>query len=178
MSVKTAWKKFFNSLIFSEILIILLVIVTWAVIFHFVEWLSFFHSIYFVMTTMATIWYWDITPHTDLWRVFVIIYAFLWVPLFISISWLILESRFNKHIKKYINRLNRELHQAEQEIEQVEKNVQKELWSAIWKSEHEIEKIEWEVGQTKKEVRKTEKEVEKIEDVIYRKPRWKKIFLK
>lgn len=140
--MKNAGKAFISNTLLVEILIIIFVILVGAIIFHYLEWLTLFDSLYFVMTTMATIWLWDITPHTDLWKVFVIIYSFLWVPLFMWVSWLILESRFNSHIKNYVSKFYRELHEAEDELKDVEDQVNKRLEDVLENTEETQDQVE------------------------------------
>ena len=111
---------------------------------------------------MATIWFGDVTPQTALWKVFVMIYAFIWVPLFVSLSWLILETRFNKHLKKYITKFYKELHAAEMELKEVEDRVWEELWAVT----REAQRTQVKVERTQKDVKSTKKKVEKIEKVI------------
>jgi peptidoglycan hydrolase CwlO-like protein len=135
-----------------------------------------FESFYFVMTTMATIGFWDITPQTDLWKVLVIIYAFLWVPLFISISWLRLESKFNKRIKWYVTKVYKEVHTAEEELKQIESKINKELDNVIQEAETTEEKIE----DASKEIKSTNQKIDKMEKEIKKDQisRWKKILLR
>ncbi|MEI7563646.1 MAG: hypothetical protein WCJ39_08705 [bacterium] len=104
------------------------------------------------------------------------IYALLGVPLFVSLSGLILESRFNRRIKSYITRLHTELHVAEQNIKAMEDEVSDELTVAIKEAskqakktekvvedtEEEMDKAQEKIEKTEKQVRATEKEVEHI----------------
>lgn len=159
--MKNAGKAFINNTLLVEILIVLLVILAWATIFHYLEWLHFFDSLYFVMTTMATIWLWDITPKTDLWKVFVIIYSFLWVPLFMWVSWLILESRFNRHIKNYVSKFYRELHEAEDELKDVEDQVNKRLEDVLENTEETQDQVEENTDRIEEVEEKIEKKIEK-----------------
>lgn len=175
------WKSFFKHILFREILVVIWIIFLWWFVFWIVEWRSFINALYFTTTTMATIWFGDITPHTNTWKILVMIYAFIWVPLFVSLSWLILETRFNKHLKKYITKFYKELHAAEMELKEVEDKVWEELWDVMKqekKTEINVEKTQKDVKKTQKDVKKTEKKVEKIEEMIEeemedRKPRWK-----
>ena len=176
MKAKEIGKKFMGNAMLFELSIIALIVLIWTITFHFVEKLSIFHSFYFVMTTMATIGFGDITPKTDLGRLLVIFYAFLWVPLFISISWLRLESRFNKRIKWYVTKVYKEVHVAEAELKQIEAKINKELDDVIEDAEDTEEKIEdasKEIKSTKEKMDKMEKEIKK--DQI---SRWKKILLR
>lgn len=160
--MKSAWKSFFKHVLFREILLVLWIIFLWWFIFWTVEWWSFINALYFTTTTMATIWFGDITPQTTIWKIFVMIYAFLWVPLFISLSWLILETRFNKRLKQYITKFYKEIHAAEVELQAVEKKVWEELWDVM----REEQKTEGKVEKTQKDVKSTKKKVENIEKAI------------
>ncbi len=179
--MKSQWKSFLKNVLFREILLVLWVIFLWWLIFWFVEWRSFINSLYFTTTTMATIWLGDIAPRTDLWKIVVMIYAFLWVPLFISLSWLILESRFNKRLKRYITKFYKEIHEAEIELKQMEDKVWEELWDVMRqekKTEWEVEMTQKDVKITKKDVKTTKKKVQEIENIIEdkmwnKKSRWK-----
>lgn len=162
MKIKSAWKSFFKNVLFREILFVFFIIILWGFIFWKIEWLNFIDSLYFTTTTMATIWFGDITPQTDLWKIFVMIYAFMWVPLFISVSWLILESRFNRRLKQYISNFHKELHIAELELKEVENKVEEELGDVMkqWK------KTEIKIDKTAEWVKINRKKIEKIEDMI------------
>lgn len=115
---------------------------------------------------MTTIGLGDVTPTTDLGRVLVMIYALLWVPLFISLSWLILESRFNHRIKSYVNKLHNELHVAEENIKTMENEVSDELSLAIKSASREVKKTEKEVASTQEKVEKAEREEKNTEKKV------------
>ncbi len=157
-----AWKSFHKNLLFREIIVIIGIIFLWWLIFWKVEWLRFINSLYFTVVTITTIWYGDITPQTDLWKIFAMIYAFMGVPIFISLSWLILESRFNKRMKQYITHFHKELHKAEEELQEVEGKVEKELWYVMrqWK------RTQSEVQETEKDIKATNKKISQIQDII------------
>ncbi len=160
-----------------EILIVFFVVFAGAFIFHYLEGLHFFDSLYFVMTTMATIWLWDITPKTDLGKVFVIIYSFLWVPLFMSVSWLILESRFNRRIKSYISRFHKELHEAETELKDMEDTVSDKLEDVLASAEQtqdQVEETQDQVEETQDQVEENTDRLEKVEKVISKTSKSKK----
>lgn len=124
-------KKFLQSSLVREIILIVVLIILGTFVFCWVEKLPRFTSLYFTITTMAAIGFGDITPQTDLGRVFVMIYALLGVPLFVSLSGLILESRFNARIRNYVSKLHVEIHAAEENIKAMENEVSDELSSAI-----------------------------------------------
>ncbi|MCF7834575.1 potassium channel family protein [Candidatus Gracilibacteria bacterium] len=172
--MKSSGKKFFSNLLLIEIIVIILVIIIGAVIFHYIEGLHFGDALYFTVTTMSTIGFGDITPQTDLGKIFVSIYAIIGVPLFISVSGLILESRFNRHIKSYVSKFHKELHMAQEEVEALEKKVSHELGDVIQQNEETGEKLD----ETAQDIKKTKKKIEKIQKTIEdnitnKKPRWK-----
>lgn len=86
----------------------------------------------------------------------------MWVPIFVSLSWLILESRFNTHIKYYISHFHKELHKAEEELKEVEEKVESELWDVI----KQWEKAETKIDETAKWVKVNKRKIEKIEEII------------
>lgn len=180
MSKNSLGKKFFSNLLIIEVIAIILFILLWATVFSYVEWHTFFDSLYFTITTMATVGFGDITPHTTLGKTIVMIYALTWVPLFVSLSGIILESRFNRTVKHHVNKFYRELQEAEREIQAMEDRVSDEISDVMEETEHNEDKID----RTQKDVVKTEREVEKIERVLEneleedKKSRWKKIIKK
>lgn len=106
-----------------EIIFVVAVIGSWAVIFHFVEWRRYFDSLYFVVITMTTIGYGDFIPHTELGRAFTMIYAVVGVPTFLAIAAAILEARFGRRIKHYMHEVHREMRFAANELDHVEEKV-------------------------------------------------------
>lgn len=144
MKFKNIGKIFTKNLLITEIVLVMLIIIIGAFTFHFIEWWKILDSFYFIISVMTTIWFWDFTPHTDIGKVFVMFYAIMGVPFFISIGGLFLETRFRKAIKQYLNKVYRELREAEAEIQEVEdvvitnlkRNLEnKENWKEIKKSE-------------------------------------------
>lgn len=158
--MKNAGKAFINSTLLIEILAVLFIILLWAVIFHYVEWISFFDWIYFVISTMSTVWLWDIVPQTDTWKVFVVIYSLLWVPLFLSVSGLILESRFNRRIKSFVSKFYKELHEAETELKSIEEKVNEKL-----------EDVLEDKKETQNQVEENTDRLDEVEKVISRAPK-------
>ena len=166
MRIRSEGKQFLQSALVKEIIFIVLLIVLGAIVFHIVEKFTRFMSLYFTVTTMTTIGFGDVAPKTELWRVFVMIYALLGVPLFISLSWLILESRFNHRIKTYINKLHAELHVAEENIKTMENEVSDELAVAIKEASRDVKRTEKEVEHTQEKVEKTEREAKDAEKEV------------
>lgn len=131
-------ENWFNKkkILISIAIFLFVLIITWTTSFHLAEWWSYFDSLYFAVMTFTTIWYWDFAPITDVWKAFAIIYAILWVPIFVGLLTIIVESRikmlihdyFVHHTKKLVhtdNQLKKELSKEEQEISTIEKEVNK-----------------------------------------------------
>ncbi len=98
----------------------------------------------------------------------------MWVPLFISLSWLILESRFNRRLKQYISNFHKELHIAELELKEVEEKVEEELGDVMkqWK------KTDIKIDETAKWVKINRKKIDRLteiieDNIVEKKPRWK-----
>ncbi|MEI6426021.1 MAG: ion channel [Candidatus Absconditabacteria bacterium] len=187
MSKNSQGKKFFSNLLIIEVGAIILFIVLGATIFAFVEHHSFFDSLYFTITTMATVGFGDITPHTVWGKGLVMLYALTGVPLFVSLSGIILENRFNRTVKHHVTKFYKEIQEAEREIKDMEEKVSDEISDVMAETEINEEKIDdtqRDVRKTQKDVIKTEQEVEKIEKVLENEleedhhPRWKKIIKK
>ena len=124
-------KRFFNEFIgeypilfFATLIIIIVIIGTFC--FHFVEKRDVFHSFYFTTVTMATVGYWDMAPLTYGGKVLSIIYWFMWAPLFIGLTWVILQSKFQKLIKHSIHAYHKEVKEAEELVLENQKAIKKE----------------------------------------------------
>lgn len=180
MSKQSVGKKFFENLVFIEVWFIIFFLFVWALLFSLAEGHSFFNSLYFTTTTMATVGFGDITPHTTMGKILVMIYSLTGVPLFVSLSGIILENRFNRTVKAHVSKFYREIQEAEREIHEMEERVTEEISDVMQETAFNEDKID----ETEKEVRKTEQEVHKIEKVLEseldqdQKPRWKKIIKK
>lgn len=153
-------KKFLNhmlanySILFFGSIIVLIVII-WTICFHFVEKRDLFHSFYFTTVTMATVGYWDMAPLTNWGKILAIMYWFMGAPLFIGLTWIILQSKFQKIIKWSIHEYHKEIKEAQKEAEQ--------LWEDL-KQQHVLQQ-------------ETIKEMEEIAPNI-KHTRWKKLFKK
>lgn len=120
------------------LVIIIIIVLVGTIAFHIVEDWNLFDSFYFTTVTMSTIWYGDMAPLTHGGKVISIIYGFMGAPLFIWLTWLLFQTRFQKLIKHSIHSYHKEAKEAETLALQNEKTLQKE--------EKEIEKINEEVG--------------------------------
>lgn len=180
MTKHSPGKIFFENLVVIEISFIIVFLLIGATLFCLAEGHSFFDSLYFTITTMATVWFWDITPHTTIGKILVMIYSLTGVPLFVSLSGIILENRFNRTVKAHVSKFYREIQEAEREIHEMEDRVTEELTDVMEETTINEDRIDI----TQKEVHQTEKEVEKIEKVIENElveektPWWKKIVKK
>lgn len=186
MSKNSAGKKFFWNLLVIEVSAVILFIILWAIAFSIVEQHSFFDSLYFTITTMATVGFGDITPHTIWGKWLVMLYALTGVPLFVSLSGIILENRFNRTVKHHVAKFYKEIQEAEREIKDMEEKVSDEISDVMQETEINEEKIDdtqRDVRKTHRDVIKTEQEVEKLEKVLETEmnegtPRWEKIIKK
>ena len=122
---------------------------------------------------MSTVWLWDIVPQTDTWKVFVVIYSLLWVPLFLSVSGLILESRFNRRIKSYVSKFYKELHAAETELKDMEEKVSDTLEDVLETTENTQDQVEETQDQVEENTDRIEEVEEKVEKKIEKKPKKK-----
>lgn len=123
MQFKDIGKIFTKNLLVTELILVWLIIIMGAITFYFVEGWSLFDSFYFIISTMSTIGLGDFIPQTDLGKFFVMFYAIIGVPFFVSVWGLILENRFRKAIEHYLKKVYKELREAEEEIQIVEETV-------------------------------------------------------
>jgi voltage-gated potassium channel Kch len=82
----------------------LAVLVTGTVFYHIVEKLNWLDSIYFSVITLATVGYGDITPHTNLGKLFTIFYVLTGVGIIATFANLLIRraalKRELKQLKK------------------------------------------------------------------------------
>lgn len=151
-------RKFINhmlanhSVLFFGMIIVIIVIIG-TLCFHFIEGRDLFLSFYFTTVTMATVGYWDMAPLTHWGKIFAIIYGFMGAPLFIWLTWVILQWKFHKVIKSSIHEYHKEMKEAQKEADL--------LWEDL-KKQHELQQ-------------ETIKEMEQITPEL-KKPRWKRLF--
>lgn len=89
----------------AEFILFIIIICIGSYILHYVEYLSYFDAFYFSVITLASIWYGDIVPHTMIGKIVVMFYALVWLPLFITMGYL-LSSILVKPIKKTRKRIS------------------------------------------------------------------------
>ncbi len=116
--------------ILSVFILILFIIMIWTLLFKKFEWLSFFDSLYFTIITFATIWYGDITPVTQWWKIVAMIYGLLGVPLFVGIISVIMELKIITSLKNYSkktndknNKIYNEIISEEEQLKQIKKEI-------------------------------------------------------
>jgi hypothetical protein len=74
---------------------------------------------------MSTIGYGDMAPLTHGGKIVSIIYGFMGAPLFIGLTGLFFQSKFQKLIKNSVHAYHREVKEAEKIAEQTEKEIKK-----------------------------------------------------
>ncbi len=62
----------------------LTMIISWTLLFSYLEWWNYVQSFYFAVTTTTTVWYGDLIPSNDTTRLAVAIYILFSVTLYIS----------------------------------------------------------------------------------------------
>lgn len=67
---------------FKIAILLLLVFVIGAIFYHVVEGFSYVNAIYFTAMTLSTVGYGDLTPQTDLGKLFTTVYAFVGIAIF------------------------------------------------------------------------------------------------
>lgn len=120
------WKVLHKHVITIFLLAVLFIILIWAIIFKFTEWRNFLDSTYFIVMTITTIGYGDITPITQPWKIISMIYAFMWVPIFFGIMGILLENRIKKTMEIHMMDLKKELIDTEEKLEETERKLLKE----------------------------------------------------
>ena len=111
-------KKYIDTrrIIWSILLYMLIAILLWSLLFHLAEGRGYFDSLYFTVITFSTIGYWDIVPVTHLGKIIAMVYALLWVPLFVGITSVVMELRFKKFVFHHFEHTTKQLHKSDLEI--------------------------------------------------------------
>ncbi len=141
----------YSILFFGSIIIIIVTIGTLC--FHFIERRDLFHSFYFTTVTMATVGYGDMAPITYGGKILAIFFWFMGAPLFIGLTGIILQSKFQKIVRGSIHEYHKELKEAAK--------AAKKLWEDLQK-EHELQT-------------ETIEEIEEASPAA-KKARWKRLF--
>lgn len=151
-------KRFFTHLLANHAIlffftVIIIIVIIGTLCFHFIEQRDLFHAFYFTTITMATVGYGDVAPVTHAGKLLAILYGFMGAPLFVWLTGIILQSKFQNIIKHSIHEYHKELKEVEQETKKLTETLvkQKEIQQAA------LKKIE-------------------ATDPVIKKARWKKIF--
>jgi len=78
--------------IFVILLIFIIIYVIGVLFYRFVEDLRWVDAIYFTTVTLTTLGYGEITPQTDIAKLFTSVYAFLGVGLFLGVAGIIFQN--------------------------------------------------------------------------------------
>lgn len=116
----------------------IIAIILWSILFHIAEWRDYFHSLYFTVITFSTIWYGDVIPYTHFGKILAMIYALLWVPLFVWITSVVMELRFKKFVFHHFEHHSKVLKAADNKLKEELKQEEFENM----KQQQEIKKIE------------------------------------
>ena len=107
-------------------LLILSIIIFWANTFHEIEWWTHLDSLYFIISTVTTVWYWDFVPTTDSTKILTMLFSISVIPLLFYLWPKFLDKSMTEKINSLRNKLNKD-------IKKVEENVQVDLeFSGKW----------------------------------------------
>lgn len=126
-----------HSVLFFAIVILIIVIIG-TLAFYCTESRDLFHSFYFTTITMATVGYGDMAPMTYPGKILAIIYGFMGAPLFIGLTWILFQSKFQKIVKNSIHAYHKEAKETEKMAIKAEKENKKQN-KEIKEIEEEIE---------------------------------------
>lgn len=155
-------KKFIDikRILVSVVWFIIIAIILWMILFHLAEWRTYFNSLYFTVITFSTIWYGDVVPLTHFGKIVAMVYALLWVPLFVWITSVVMELRFKKFVFHHFEHSTKSLKRAEAQIKK------------------ELQEEEFKTAKQSKEIKKIEKKLDKPQKYSYISSFLKKIKLK
>jgi voltage-gated potassium channel Kch len=87
-----------------------------AVFYHHVEHLSWLNAFYFCTITLATVGYGDITPHTDIGKLFTIFYVLVGIGILATFANLLVKNAVaRRQIKQYNKENNKPAEQKKHE---------------------------------------------------------------
>lgn len=75
------------------------VLTTGAFFYHLVEGMSIVDAIYFSVITLTTVGYGDLTPHTDIGKIFTIGYVIIGIGIIATFARLLLQSTFARRLR-------------------------------------------------------------------------------
>jgi hypothetical protein len=88
-------------------------IIFWTLTFPYFENWTYIDSFYFAVTTLTTVWYWDITPITEWGRLFTAIYIIFWVT---SVIWWSMVIIWWHTINKWEDKIKRTFYKTKDEV--------------------------------------------------------------
>ncbi|MGD9276005.1 MAG: potassium channel family protein [Candidatus Pacearchaeota archaeon] len=96
-----------------------------ALIYQNVEGWSFIDSLYFVVVTVTTIGYGDLSPSTDVGKIFTMFFAFFGVATALYLFSNISSALFKKHVTQKVSEIKRDVKQEQTAKEEFEDTVKK-----------------------------------------------------
>jgi|TARA_Y100000034_G_C6882189_1_gene404405 large-conductance mechanosensitive channel len=115
--------------IWLVLLVFILSVIGGAFAYSSVEGWSLLNSFYFVVVTVTTIGYGDLTPVTNVGKVFTMFFAFFGVATALYILSKISSSLFRKHVGQKVSEIKRDV----KEQEEVKKEVKETIKEAVSK---------------------------------------------
>jgi voltage-gated potassium channel len=98
----------FDRHIYRKLLLAVVVVLSVGTIFyHFQEHLSWVDAYYFCVVTLATVGYGDITPHTDLGKLFTTLYIFIGVGIITTFFTYSLRRRATKRSDRHADKVTK-----------------------------------------------------------------------
>ncbi len=129
------------------VIFVIILILIGTIIFKLHEHRSLLDALYFTIMTITTIGYGDVIPVTIGWKITAMLFAIIWVPIFIGIVWLIFEARIKKTMNKQMNLMEKEIEETEDRLEETENKLlqEKKKLNQLKKQEiqEHIEKKKW-----------------------------------
>lgn len=106
------------------ILLLIGFIVAGTYAYNYVEGWSLLNSLYFVVVTVTTIGYGDVTPITPLGKIFTMFFAFFGITIAFYLFSVIGSQLFRKHISKKVSEIKREVKKQEEIKEDIRDTIE------------------------------------------------------
>lgn len=85
-----------NKKVLFSIFSLIIWLLIWVFLFSHLEQWNYIQSFYFSVVTLATVWYWDLSPTNDLSRLFISFYIIIWTWIVVSSIWIISSAIISK----------------------------------------------------------------------------------
>ena len=111
MEKKPTWQEEQDNKLYGILILFGVVFLIGAIFYHTVEDLSIVESIYFTAMTLTTVGYGDISPSSDVSRLFTAAYAFIGVGLFLGVAAIAFSStlhKFHRHNQELLKKQKNE----------------------------------------------------------------------